>query len=193
VNYRFWELPNVTLRQGDARNHLLTSGQKYHVISGDAIRPNDAGATTLYSVEYYRLCAAALEEDGLMAQWIPPFSDFQYKLIMRTFLAAFPYATLWQDGDLIIGSKSPIKIDRAALERRFADPTLQSELAKASLPSAGEMLTHFNASEDELRRVVGDGPIITDDRPYIEFFRNLPNDEPPNMKLYSRNLAGLLK
>jgi spermidine synthase len=193
VNYRFWELPNVTLRQGDARNHLLTSGQKYHVISGDAIRPNDAGATTLYSVEYYQLCAAALEDDGLMAQWIPPFSDFQYKLIIRTFLAAFPYATLWQDGDLIIGSKSPIKVDRAALERRFADSRLQAELAKAGLPSAAEMLTHYNASEDELRRVVGDGPIITDDRPYIEFFRNLPVDEPPNMKVYSRDVRQVLR
>ncbi|CAA9246240.1 MAG: Spermidine synthase [uncultured Chloroflexi bacterium] len=51
VNYRFFDLPNVTLKQGDARNHLLTSGRKYHVISGDAIRPNDAGATALYSKE----------------------------------------------------------------------------------------------------------------------------------------------
>jgi spermidine synthase len=187
VNYAFHDRPNVNLRQGDARNHLLTSGQKYHVISGDAIRPNDAGSATLYSLEYYELCKAALEEDGLMTQWIPPFSDYEYKLVVRTFLEAFPYATLWQDGDLMIGSKSPIKIDTAALDRRLQDATLRAELQKVRLPTTQELLARFNASEQELRRIVGDGPIITDDRPYIEFFRSLPKDDPPNMSLYSRD------
>lgn len=193
VNYAFYDRPNVTLKQGDARNHLLTSGQKYHVISGDAIRPNDAGSATLYSYEYYELCKASLEDDGLMTQWIPPFSDFQYRLIVRTFLASFPYATLWQDGDLLIGSKSPIKIDLAALERRFSDPLLKPELEKVGLPNAGEMLSRFNASEAELKRIVGDGPIITDDRPYIEYFRDLPVDQPPNMKLFSRDQRLVLR
>jgi spermidine synthase len=172
---------------------MLVSGQRYHVISGDAIRPNDAGAATLYSVEYYRLAAQSLEDDGLMTQWLPPFSDFQYKLIMRTFLAAFPYATLWQDGDLLIGSKSPIKVDRAALAARFADPRLGPILAEGDLPSAESMLSRFNASEVELRRVVGDGPIITDDRPIIEYFRSLPQDDPPDVKVYSRDLSHVLK
>ncbi|HET7770905.1 MAG TPA: fused MFS/spermidine synthase, partial [Chloroflexota bacterium] len=187
VNYAFHDRPNVDLRQGDARNHLLTSGRKYHVISGDAIRPNDAGSATLYSLEYYELCKAALEEDGLMTQWIPPFSDYEYKLVVRTFLEAFPYATLWQDGDLMIGSKSPIKIDPVALERRLQDPQLRAELQKVRIQSPQDLLGRFNASEAEIRRIVGAGPIITDDRPYIEFFRSLPDDAPPNMSLYSRD------
>ena len=193
VNYAFHDRPNVLLKQGDARNHLLTSGQKYHVISGDAIRPNDAGSATLYSLEYYELCKAALEEDGLMTQWIPPFSDYEYKLVVRTFLEAFPYATLWQDGDLMIGSKSPIKIDPAALDRRLQDTALRAELQKIRLPTTQDLLGRFNASEQELRRIVGDGPIITDDRPYIEFFRSLPDDDPPNMTIYSRDQRQVLR
>ena len=163
------------------------------MISGDAIRPNDAGSATLYSLEYYELCKAALEEDGLMTQWIPPFSDYEYKLVVRTFLEAFPYATLWQDGDLMIGSKSPIKIDPAALERRLQDPQLRAELQKVRIQSPQDLLGRFNASESEIRRIVGDGPIITDDRPYIEFFRSLPDDDPPNMSLYSRDTRQVVR
>ncbi|HVG98407.1 MAG TPA: fused MFS/spermidine synthase, partial [Chloroflexota bacterium] len=193
VNHRFYERPNVELVQNDARNHLLLSGRKYHVISGDAIRPNDAGAATLYSLEYYRLCAAALEEDGLMTQWLPPFSDYQYKLILRTFLAAFPYVTLWQDGDLLIGSKSPIAVDPAALARRFEDEQVRSDLTPAGVTTAEEFLRRFNASTEELRAVAGEGPVITDDRPYLEYFRSLPEDGPPDMTRYSRDRSQILK
>jgi hypothetical protein len=31
-----------------------------------------------------------------------------YKLIMRTFLGAYPHATLWADGGLMIGSEHPL-------------------------------------------------------------------------------------
>ncbi|HEX2325295.1 MAG TPA: hypothetical protein VHQ00_07830, partial [Chloroflexota bacterium] len=68
-----------------------------------------------------------------MTQWLPPFSDYQYRLILRTFLAAFPYATLWQDGDLLIGSKSPITVDRAALEARLRLPQVREDLAGAGI------------------------------------------------------------
>ena len=193
VNHEFYSLPNVDLVQNDARNHLLLSGRRYSVISGDAIRPNDAGAATLYSLEYYQLCAAALEEDGLMTQWLPPFSDYQYKLILRTFLEAFPHATLWQDGDLLIGSKSPITVDRAALEARFRNPQVREDLAGAGIGGADDFIRRFNASTEELRAVAGEGPIITDDRPYLEYFRSLPVDEPPDMKRYSRDTRQVLR
>ncbi|HEV2126787.1 MAG TPA: hypothetical protein VGW38_28865, partial [Chloroflexota bacterium] len=193
INHSFYDQPGVRVLQADARNHMLTSGRKYDVISGDALRPNDAGAGTLYSVEYFRLCADTLEENGVMTQWLAPFSDYQYKLILRTFLAAFPYVTLWQDGDLLIGSRQPITIDPAQLERKFADPQLKESLQAVGLRSAQDFLSRFNASEAELRRVAGDGPIITDDRPSIEFFRSLPKDEPPNTKGYSRNVNAILR
>jgi spermidine synthase len=193
VNYRFFEHPNVHIRQADARNHLLISGRRYDVVSGDAIRPNDAGSATLYSAEYYRLVLQSLEDGGLMTQWIPPFSDYEYRLVIRTFLSVFPYATLWQDGDVLIGSNRPIRVDRAALARRFEHPQVRAALAAVGIPSADEFLRRFNAAEDELRRMVGDGPIITDDRPYIEFFRTLPRDHPPDMARYSRDVRQILR
>lgn len=193
VNYAFFRLPNVTIRQADARNYLLLTNQRYDVVSGDAIRPNDAGSATLYSVEYYRLVASRLTDNGVMTQWIPPFSDYQYKMILRTFLTAFPYATLWQSGDLMIGSNSPITIERARLAARFADPKVAAALREAGITSPNDFLSRFNASADEVRARIGPGPIITDDRPYIEYFRSLPQDGPPDTSGYSRNIQPLLR
>ena len=37
------------------------------------------------------------------------------------------------------------------------------------------------AGPDELRQFVGDGPILTDDRPMVEYFFSLPRDRDVNL------------
>jgi hypothetical protein len=37
------------------------------------------------------------------------------------------------------------------------------------------------AGPDELRRFVGDGPILTDDKPMVEYFLSLPRDRDVNL------------
>lgn len=39
----------------------------------------------------------------------------------------------------------------------------------------------FVAGPDELRQFVGDGPILTDDRPMVEYFLSLPRDRDVNL------------
>jgi hypothetical protein len=34
----------------------------------------------------------------------------------------------------------------------------------------------FTAGPDELRRFIGDGPVLTDDKPVVEYFLSLPRD-----------------
>ena len=46
----------------------------------------------------------------------------------------------------------------------------------AGLSTPEDVLHLFTATDEELRRYAGDGPIVTDDHPYIEFFRSLPAD-----------------
>ncbi|MBX5490077.1 MAG: fused MFS/spermidine synthase [Chloroflexi bacterium] len=192
-NYDVLNLPNVTLRVDDGRNYLLLTGKRYDVVTADIIRPNDAGAANLYSVEYFRLVRDVLKDDGLMVQWLAPFSEYQYKLLMRTFLAAFPHVTLWSNGDLLVGSKSPIRIDPAVLEAKFRQERAATALEHVGLFNAQQVLDRYNASKPELERVAGDGPIITDNHPYIEYFRSLPRDGPPDVTGYSHNVAEILK
>jgi spermidine synthase len=171
--------PNVRLHVDDARNYLLLGRGTYDVITADIIQPTHAGAGMLYSREYFALARRALTERGVMVQWIGLRSRLHYQLIARTFQHVFPETTVWVDGSLLIGSIQPLQIDETKLAERFAVATLRPSLAAAGFPNAGSLLGHYFARPDDLRRFLGDGPILTDDRPLLEYYLSLPRDERP--------------
>jgi spermidine synthase len=177
VNEDVVHAPNVRVRVDDGRNFLLLQNRSYDVITADIIQPVHAGAGNLYSAEYFRLGRAALNDGGLMLQWIGRREATQYKLIMRTFLSVFPHATLWADGSLMVGSLEPLRISRAAFERKLAEPSTAAALKTVGLDSFDALMGRYTAGPDEMRALVGDGEILTDDRPLIEYFRTLPRGE----------------
>jgi spermidine synthase len=179
VNFDVLGRPNVHLRLDDGRNHLLLTNRKYDLITADIVRPWQAGSGSLYSAEYFRLAAAALAPGGLMSQWIHADGDTEYKLILRTFLAVFPHVSLWYDGQLLIGSNQPHAFDPTLVARKLATPQTGAALAGGGAAPPADILTWYLASTDALRRFAGPGPLITDNSPYVEYFRSLPRDDPP--------------
>ena len=177
VNADVLRRPNVRLHVGDGRNHLLLAPRQYDVITADIIQPIHAGAGNLYAAEYFRLTRNALADSGLVLQWIGHRPETQYRLIMRTFLSVFPDTTLWANGTLMVGTKRPLNVDRAALERKLADPDLQEALADVGLGSVEALSAQYTAGPNELRKFVGSGTILTDDRPALEYFLSLPRDD----------------
>src|SRR5205814_870771 len=164
--------PNVHVRIDDGRNYLLRNRQPYDVVTADVVHPYDAGATNLYSVEYFRLVARSLKPDGIMVQWVSPGSAFEHALIVRTFLRAFPNSALWLGGDLLVGSPSPLQLNRSSLEGRLADPLARAALAEVGFNHAPDVLAQYRAGPAELAAYVGDGPILTDDHPILEYFQS---------------------
>ncbi len=179
VNEDVLRRPNVSLRIDDARNTLLLGRGRYDVITADIIQPTHAGAGLLYSQEYFDLARGALNADGVMVQWVGPRSELYYKLIARTFQRVFPETTVWVNGTLLVGSMKPLTLDAGVLRRRFADPALQRALVAAGLGSAEALLAEYTAGPDALRAYVGDGPVLTDDRPLLEYYRSLPQQDQP--------------
>jgi spermidine synthase len=179
INENLLTRPNVRLHLDDARNHLLLGRSRYDVITADVIQPTHAGAGMLYSREYFALARRALTERGVMVQWIGRRSQLHYELIARTFQHVFPETSVWVDGSLLIGSIRPLQIDEKELSERFAVATLQPSLAAAGFHDARSLLGHYVAGPDDLRRFLGDGPILTDDRPLLEYYLSLPRDERP--------------
>jgi spermidine synthase len=174
VNYDVLKQPNVRMRVSDGRNYLLLSDRRYDVITADIIQPQHAGAGMLYSKEYFALARQALKPGGVMLQWIGQRPEVEYHLIMRTFLDVFPHATLWNGGTLMAGTVEPLRVSRAAFERKLADPTSRRALGDVRLGSYDALLGAYSGDADAMWAFVGDGPVLTDDHPRIEYHRSLP-------------------
>jgi len=181
VNHDVVDRPNVDVEVDDGRNHLLVTDRRYDVITADVIQPRHAGAGKLWSVEYWELARDALTSDGVVLQWIPSEHAPDYRLIMRSFLEVFPNATLWAGGSLLVGSREPLRLDRGALERKLADSETRAALAASGITSFESLLGLYTAGPAEMRAFVGSGPLLTDDRPQIEFSHRPDRDDPPDL------------
>jgi spermidine synthase len=172
INFNLLSRPNVHLRVDDGRNFLLMSRKRYDVITADIILPRHAGAGSLYSREYYELVRNSLADDGLAMQWNGGDSETEYKLLMRTFTSVFPYTTLWAEGSLMLGSKVPFTISQSGYDaRRRTFEQFPWDLAT--------LKRIYSAGPAEIREFLGDGPILTDDKPVIEYFLSLPKGDRP--------------
>jgi hypothetical protein len=133
----------------------------------------------LYSVEYFELARGALNDGGILLQWIGHRDALHYQLIMRTFLQVFPFATLWADGTFIVGSTVPLEIRRDAIERKLAEAHMRDALASIGITDVESVLRLYTAGPVEMRTFVGDGLVLTDDRPLMEYHRSLPSGNRP--------------
>lgn len=170
--------PSTRMIVDDARSFLATTDERFDVITADIIQPTHAGAGALYSVEYFTRVRARLKPGGLVLQWVGLREDSAYKLIARTFQSVFPETTAWVGGTLLVGTVEPLKVSRAAVERQLARAGTRDEVAALGLTDYDTLMSWFTAGPDDLRRFVGPGPVLTDDRPRVEFYRSLPAGEP---------------
>jgi spermidine synthase len=175
INFNVLRKPNARLIVDDGRNHLLLSGQRYDVVTADVILPIHAGSGNLYSAEYFQLVRNALRPGGMVLQWVAG-TEAEYKLIMRTFLSVFPETTLWFDGSLMLGSVEPLRLRQADFDWKQQIPQRRDALASMGFRSFDDLLAAYLAGPDEMRTYVGDGPVLTDDRPMVEYFLSLPRD-----------------
>jgi spermidine synthase len=127
----------------------------------------------LYSADYFKLAKEALRPGGLVLQWVSG-TEAEYKTIMRTFLSVFPETTLWGDGSLMVGSNRPLRLHRSDFDWKLQIPGRREAFAELGLTTFDDLVKQYIAGPAELRRLVGDGPLLTDDRPLTEYFLSLP-------------------
>jgi len=175
INYDIAMRPNVKIRVDDGRNFLLLTRDRFDVVTADVIQPVFAGAGNIYSREYFELVRNVLKDDGLVMQWIPG-TEAEFKLIGRTFLSVFPHTTAWAEGNLFIGSKQPLRLSRENFDGRAFYAGRRQAMADTGIDSFDALLRTFVAGPDQLRVYLGEGPLLTDDRPMAEYFLSLPRD-----------------
>jgi spermidine synthase len=172
-NHDVLDSPKLHTVFADGRNYLLTSRERFDVITADPIHPWTRGSAYLYTEEYYRVAADRLNPGGVMAQWLPIYelTPADVATVVRTFQEVFAYSVLWltqYDAELI-GSNAPIAIDEEHLAKRLAVPAVASDLAMVEMGSVDEFLSYFVAGTSGLRDFASIGVVNTDDNLHLEF------------------------
>jgi len=162
----------------DARTHLLASRATYDVILSDLFLPWTAGTAYLYSFDFYRLGLAHLRPGGAYWQWLPlhQLAVRDLEAIAATFVAAFPHVELWVAYHraatpiaALVGSATPLTLDRDRMRARLADPTLAAALAQAGLDDPDDVAILYVTDGRHLAPALSGVAPITDDRPRLEF------------------------
>ena len=129
-NYNVMHDPRVQIVYDDARHFILTTREKFDIITSDPIHPWVKGSATLYSKEYFELVKQHLNPGGIVTQWVPLYeSDLPVvKSEFATFFDAFPNGTVWGNENgggydtVALGQIEPARIDLDALTGRLARP-----------------------------------------------------------------------
>ncbi|MFI5183733.1 MAG: fused MFS/spermidine synthase [Vicinamibacteria bacterium] len=172
-NHAVLENPKLRIVFNDGRNFLMTTREKFDVITADPIHPWFRGAGYLYTTQYFKLAADHLNPGGVIAQWLPIYelTPQDLRSVVRTFREHFKYTLLWlteSDAELV-GSNSPLRIDEGELARRMAAPAVADDLKKVMMGSATDLLSYFVMGTDGMAKFSRDGILNTDDRLYLEF------------------------
>jgi spermidine synthase len=160
--------PHARLFLEDGRNVLLTNRQRaYDLITIEVTSVWFAGATNLYSREFYQLARKRLKPDGVLQQWVQlhHIGPQEVACALATARAVFPYVGLWLYGTqgMMVASAHPLVLDEARrpeLARRFR-----------SAPLVDELLSSVLVSPSGLARLIDDfHPVInTDHNRWLEY------------------------
>ncbi len=175
ANRHSLEDKRVNIIIDDGRNFLLTTGHRYDLITLEPPPPRSAGVVNLYSKEFYLHARDHLQPDGVICQWIPLHdqSEGDIKALIRTFLDVFPHVTCWliERNELaLIGSMTEPSIDLTRWQSLLEVPEIAEDLASIDILDLYDLLSLYFMDERGLSEYVGQGNLITDDRPVIEFF-----------------------
>jgi spermidine synthase len=174
--------PRLEVVVDDVGNFLRTTDGVYDVISADEKTADEYASNGFsYSLDYYLLLDRHLADRGLVAQWVPTtLPPSQYRMVLKTFSEAFPHVQLWYFlpaqkrgpfNTLLVGSRRPIPLDYARIQRRFDDHTeALSSLEPYGITSALALLPHFVAADEVIRDAVRESSLNTLDHPRYEFF-----------------------
>ncbi len=167
----------------DGRNHVELTDKRYDIIVTDPPPPiESAGVSVISSLEYYQAGLERLTDSGVMMQWMPYGQTVEeFKAHLRTFAAVFPERLIAFGpggfGFFMLGSEAPIALEESSVRSVLERPGVLEDLSTAydspettvdGWVSRIEQIQWI--SGEEVDAFVGDGPLITDDRPLPEYF-----------------------
>ena len=104
--------PRIRVAAADGRQALLRAEKRYDLIQVDALYRTSAMSGTLYSVEFFSLCARRLKPGGIVCSQAPG------RRAALSFAEAVPHGIDF--GNIVVGSNQPLPLDVAGWTERLA-------------------------------------------------------------------------
>jgi len=188
-NYDVVNDPRVEIVYDDARHYILTTNEKFDVITSDPIHPWVKGAASLYTKEYFDLVKAHLNPGGVVTQWVPLYQSTEevIKSEVATFFEVFPFGTIWSNQfangggyDVVMLAKpEALRLDPAALDARLTRPDharLEADLTQVELAGVDGLMATYAGQARDLRPWLADAQINTDRNLRLEYLAGMANN-----------------
>lgn len=120
--------PRITVHLNDARNALLLTDKRFDAIVSQPSHPWSAGASHLYTQEFFELARDHLEPEGVFVQWIGlNFVDIPlFRTLLATLSEVFKHVQVYNPanstGVLFLASDAPFDTLNAAARAVAAAP-----------------------------------------------------------------------
>jgi hypothetical protein len=162
--------PRLRLTVNDARGALLLSRRRYDAIVSQPSHPWTAGASNLYTREFFALAREHLAPGGVLVQWMGlEFVDGPlFRALLATLLDVFPHLRVYQpapDEVLFLASDRPLDVE-ANVERAVA--ASPGDFAALGVFDAPDVTAALLLDEAGARRLAAGAPLSTDDRNLLQ-------------------------
>ena len=194
--------PRTSIVYDDARHFVMTSGDKYDIITSDPIHPWVKGMASLYTTEYFEMCKRHLNPGGFVTQWVPLYESSveAVRSEIATFFEAFPNGTIWGNVDtsgegydlVLMGQVETLTIDADAMQRRLDQPrniAVRESLREAGYASAVDLLATYAAQGSDLRAWTKHAEINRDRNLRLQYLAGLGLNQNAAEMIYSQMLS----
>ncbi|HTO76666.1 MAG TPA: fused MFS/spermidine synthase [Thermoanaerobaculia bacterium] len=176
INHGVLSDVRVHLTINDGRNYILAATGQFDAILSDSIHPRYAGNGSLYTEDYFRLCARRLAPGGVISMWLPMYSVLpdNFRAIVRAFQDVFPNVSIWYPHSvenpftIVLATPGPtVRWDdvRASLSAA----AVSTDLATIGEADPAELLSNLLLAPRDVERWVARTSPHTDDLPVVEY------------------------
>jgi len=200
-NYHVLHDPRARVVYDDARHYILTTPERFDVITTDPIHPWVKGTSTLYSREYFELVRSHLNPGGVAAQWLPIYESDEetVRTELATFFSVFPNATVWSNylnGDgydlVLLGSADLSPVNPDDLQRRLEQPAysgVSASLADVGIHSAVDLLATYVGRAPDLAPMLANAQINGDMNMRLQYIAGLGLNSAISPQVYREILS----
>ena len=196
-NYDVKDDPRTKIYYDDARHFVLTTPDRFDIITSDPIHPWVKGSATLYSKEYFELVRDHLNPGGVVTQWVPLYESNAetVKSEIATFFDVFPNGSVWANelngggyDVFLLGQNAPTKIDIDAIQAKLSSPqyarVLQS-IQDVGFNSAATLLSVYAGQDADLKPWLQGAEINRDYNLRLQYIAGLAVNNNQEQQIYN--------